>query len=130
MDETLVKQNKKLEVINFLDNNQDIRIFNKSVQKELKLEGYLEMSGGLICPLFTTCIYILKPLRLRESKIVMTDEVAGFIFDPVSIRSYDKLNKIKIAMKSYNIKVKEAINEFPSFEKVFDKRFIRSFKLF
>ena len=107
-----------------------LMLYDRSSGRYIQLHGYLTMKSGLICPLFLSHPYMLYSLRLYESKVVMTKNIAGFIFDPTKFNNMNKIHKVKLLVGRYNKKVNIAICQYPSFSKKFEERIIVSFKLF
>lgn len=108
-----------------------LMLYDRSSGRYVQVHGYLTMKSGLICPLFLHHPYMLYSLQLYESKVVMTKNIAGFIFDPTQeFNHMNKIHKVKLLVDRYNKKVNIAICQYPSFSKKFEERIIVSFKLF
>jgi len=105
-------------------------VYDPFTKEETVLDGYLVMKSGLICPLIFNRMYMIKALVIVNSKIIISNKLAGFMFYAQKEPDDNKFNSARNAVLLYNKKVDGAIREHnPRKEFKFQDRFIHSFRL-
>jgi len=136
------KQNKKdkslpqprsptyCDIIEYLESKPIHRIYDSINNSWLKVQGYLSLENGSICPIIFNHTYMLRALKIQNKELILDDVKSGYLFvENSGNNTQQNREKISKSVSEYNRKMELAINEFPKSEHLFKPKTITSFKI-
>lgn len=123
----LVHVSTYYDVIDRLDSARYHMVYDAVNRNWLKVQGYLFIKKGYVCPLIFNHTYMLRSLHIMNKELILSDNKVGFMFAQVGNGNINQ--KINNSVIEYNKKVQYAITEFPRNKQLFDSKSIIGFKI-